>query len=338
MAKMKAVQIDEANGKFENVEREIPQPSKNEVLVKIEACGVCHSDAMVKEGQFPGIEYPRVPGHEVIGHIEKAGDEVKGFEAGQRVGVGWHGGHCFKCDPCRRGDFINCENLQITGISYDGGYAEYMTAPEAALVTISEDLNAAEAAPLLCAGVTTYNSLRNSPAQPGDLVAVLGIGGLGHLGIQYAAKMGFETVAISHGSEKKDLAEKLGASHFIDSSSVDPSEALQKLGGAKTILATAPNSKAISSVVGGLGPNGQLLVVGAAGDPIEVSPMQLIGNKASIQGWASGTPKDSEDTVAFSHLSGVKSMIETFTLEDAEKAYERMMNNDARFRSVLVMD
>lgn len=338
MAKMKAVQISAADGKFENVERDIPEPGKNEVLVKVEACGVCHSDAFVKEGTFPGLEYPRIPGHEVIGHIEEAGDEVNGFKKGQRVGVGWHGGHCFTCESCRRGDFINCENLQITGITYDGGYAEYMTAPEAALVSISEDLNAAEAAPLLCAGVTTYNALRNSLAQPGDMVAVLGIGGLGHLGVQYAAKMGFETVAISHGSEKKDLAEKLGADHFIDSSSEDPAEALQNLGGAKTIIATAPNGKAISSVIGGLGPNGQLLVVGASGDAIEVSPMDLIGNKASIQGWASGTPKDSEDAVAFSHLSGVKSMIETFTLDDTEKAYERMMNNDARFRSVLVME
>ncbi|MDX1629233.1 MAG: alcohol dehydrogenase [Fulvivirga sp.] len=332
---MKAVQIKEAGGDFEVVDRDQPTPADNEVLIKVEACGICHSDMFVKEGAFPGIEYPRVPGHEVIGIIEQAGSQAAGFKKGQRVGVGWHGGHCFQCEPCRRGDFIDCENAKIAGISYDGGYAEYMVAPVEALAAVPDDLKSEEAAPLLCAGITTFNALRNSPARGGDLVAVQGVGGLGHLAIQYAKKMGFEVAAISSTDEKKNLAKDLGADHFI--SGDEPAEKLQALGGARVILATAPSAKAISKVVDGLGIDGQLLIVAAPGEKIEVAPFSLIPGRKSIAGWPSGTAIDSEDTLNFSNLSDVKPMIETFPLEKAAEAYDRMMENKARFRVVLTM-
>ena len=338
MSKMKAMQISRAGGDFELVEKDIPEPGNNEVRIKVITCGICHSDAFVKEGLFPGIDYPRIPGHEVIGLIDKTGRDVTQWKEGQRVGVGWHGGHCFKCDACRNGDFINCENAKITGISFDGGYAEYMVAPAEAVARVPDDLDSAEAAPLLCAGITTYNALRNSSARPGDLVAVLGIGGLGHMGVQYANKMGFHTVAISRGTDKKKLANELGADHFIDSSSTDAADELQKMGGASVILATAPNSKAISSVIGGLKRDGQVMVVGAAGDSIEVSPMALIGGRKSISGWPSGHAKESEETLRFSALKDTLPMIETYPLEKASEAYERMITNKARFRVVLTME
>ncbi|HKJ30296.1 MAG TPA: alcohol dehydrogenase [Balneolales bacterium] len=337
MSTMKAVQISKAGGDFELVERDIPEPYRHEIRIKVEACGICHSDAFVKEGLFPGIEFPRIPGHEVIGRVDKVGADVTQWSEGQRVGVGWHGGHCFECEACRNGDFINCENAKITGISFDGGYAEYMVAPQEAIARIPDELDSAEAAPLLCAGITTYNALRNSEAKAGDLVAVQGIGGLGHLGVQYANKMGFETVALSRGTDKKKLAYDLGARHYIDTDSESAAEELQKMGGAKVILSTAPNSKAITSVLGGLGRDGQLMIVAASGEPVEVSPMMLIGGRKSIKGWPSGHAKDSEDTLNFSALKNTLPMVETYPLEKAAEAYERMITNKARFRVVLTM-
>lgn len=337
MSKMKAVQVSKAGGDFELVEREIPEPAKNEIRIKVEACGICHSDAFIKDGTYPGIEYPRIPGHEVIGRVDKLGDNVTKWKTGQRVGVGWHGGHCSECDACRRGDFINCENAKITGLSYDGGYAEYMVAPQEAVASVPDELDSAQAAPLLCAGITTYNALRNSAAQAGDLVAVQGIGGLGHLGVQFASKMGFETVALSRGTDKKQLAFELGADHYIDTKSDDAAQKLQELGGAKVILAAAPNSKAMSSVIGGLGREGQLMIVAASGEPVEVPPFALIGGRKSITGWPSGHARDSEDTLKFSALKKTLPMVETYPLEKAAEAYERMITNQARFRVVLTM-
>jgi len=334
---MKSAQISRPGGDFEIVEREIPNPDAGEVRIKVHACGVCHSDVFTKEGWWPGIEYPRVPGHEVAGIVDQLGPGVAGWREGQRVGVGWHGGHDGTCLQCRRGDFGNCRNLKISGISYDGGYQQYMVAPVEALTAIPEGLGDVEAAPLLCAGITTYNALRHSGAVPGDLVAVLGIGGLGHLGIQFAAKFGFRVAAIGRGSESEPLARKLGASLYIDNKSTNAAEALQKLGGAQVILATAPSSKAMSDVVDGLAPNGKLMVVGASSDPIQVTPVQLIMGNRTIQGWASGTPTDSEDTLRFAELSGVRPMIETYPLERAAEAYARMMSGDAQFRVVLTM-
>ena len=334
---MKSAQISRPGGDFEIVEREIPNPGAGEVRIKVQACGVCHSDVFTKEGWWPGIEYPRVPGHEVAGIVDQLGPGVAGWREGQRVGVGWHGGHDGTCLQCRRGDFGNCRNLKISGISYDGGYQQYMVAPVEALTAIPEGLGDVEAAPLLCAGITTYNALRHSGAVPGDLVAVLGIGGLGHLGIQFAAKFGFRVAAIGRGSESEPLARKLGASLYIDNKSTNAAEALQKLGGAQVILATAPSSKAMSDVVDGLAPNGKLMVVGASSDPIQVTPVQLIMGNRTIQGWASGTPTDSEDTLRFAELSGVRPMIETYPLERAAEAYARMMSGDAQFRVVLTM-
>jgi alcohol dehydrogenase/propanol-preferring alcohol dehydrogenase len=335
---MKAMQVKQAGGDFEPVDLPVPEPGAGEVRIKVSACGICHSDAFVKEGQFPGIEYPRVPGHEVVGTIDKLGEDVGEWKVGQRVGVGWHGGHCFTCDPCRQGDFIMCEQAKIAGISYDGGYAEYMVAPHEAVAAIPDDLEDADAAPLLCAGITTYNALRNSGAQPGDLVAVQGIGGLGHLGLQYANRMGFKTVAISRGTDKKKLSEQLGADVYIDAAADDPAEALQAHGGAKIILATAPSGKAIESVIGGLGVDGQLLVVAAAPDAFSFSAFSLIMNRSSIKGWSSGTAKDSEETLQFSSLADVRPEIETYPLAQANEAYTRMINNEARFRVVLTMD
>ena len=337
LAPMKVAQISKAGGEFEIVEREIPKAGAGHVLIKVQACGVCHSDVLTKEGLWPGIQFPRVPGHEVAGVIEELGDGVSGWKKGQRVGVGWHGGHDGTCLQCRRGDFGNCQNMKISGISYDGGYQQYMVAPESGLTAMPEGLSDVEAAPLLCAGITTYNALRHSGALPGDLVAVLGVGGLGHLGIQFANKFGYKVVAIGRGSESAALAKKLGASVYIDNKETNPAEALQKLGGAKVILATAPSSKAMSEVINGLGPNGKLVVVGAAFDPIEVTPIQLITGSKSIQGWASGTPTDAEDTLNFSVLTGVRPMIETYPLEKAGEAYARMMSGKAEFRVVLTM-
>lgn len=332
---MKAAQVQEKGGDFKIVELDKPNPAKKQVLVKIEACGICHSDAFVKDGTFPGIQYPRVPGHEVVGIIEEVGDEVDMWKKGQRVGIGWHGGHCFECDPCRRGDFINCQNAQVSGISYDGGYAEYMVAPQEAIAAVPDELSSVEAAPLLCAGITVFNALRNSGIKPGDLVAVQGIGGLGHLAVQYAVKMGMRTVAISHSDNKKELAEKLGAQHFINTNNEDPAKALQKLGGARLILATAPVSSAITAVVDGLGIDGKVLMVAATGEPVEASPMQLLMGRKSLSGWPSGTAKDSEDTLHFSALTGTVPMIEEFPLDKVNEAYDRMINNEARFRIVL---
>jgi len=335
---MRAARVSDAGGDFELVDLPVPTPADDEVRVRVEACGICHSDAFVKEGTFPGIDYPRVPGHEVAGVVDAVGAEVDQWAEGDRVGVGWHGGHCFTCEACRTGDFVNCENGLVTGIHFDGGYAEYMTAPAEAVAKMPDDLSATEAAPLLCAGITTYNALRNQDIQPGDLVAVQGIGGLGHLGVQYAAQMGAEVAALSTSADKEALAHELGAHHFVDASTGDAAEALQGLGGADLILATAPNSAAITDVVGGLGRDGSVVIVAATGEPVEVSPMALIQGRKSVSGWPSGDAQDSEDTLRFSALADVTPEIETFPLEEAAAAYHRMINNEARFRAVLTMD
>jgi D-arabinose 1-dehydrogenase-like Zn-dependent alcohol dehydrogenase len=334
---MMAAQISKAGGDFEIVEREIPKPGAGHVLIKVLACGVCHSDVLTKEGLWPGIQFPRVPGHEVAGVIEELGEDVSGWTKGQRAGVGWHGGHDGTCLQCRRGDFRNCQNMKVAGISYDGGYQQYMVAPVEALTAIPESLSDTEAGPLLCAGITTYNVLRHSGAMPGDLVAVQGIGGLGHLGIQFASKFGYKVAAIGRGPENATLAKRLGASVYIDSKATNAAEALLKMGGAQVILATAPSSKAMSELFNGLGPNGKLMVIGATFEPIEVAPVQLINGSRAIQGWASGTPADAEDTLRFCELSGVRAMIETYPLEKAGEAYARMMSGNAQFRVVLTM-
>jgi D-arabinose 1-dehydrogenase-like Zn-dependent alcohol dehydrogenase len=334
---MKAAQVPKPGADFEIVEREIPSPEAGQVRIKVQACGVCHSDQFTKEGTWPGIQYPRVPGHEVVGLVDELGAGVTEWKNGQRVGVGWHGGHDGTCRQCRRGDFRNCQNLKVPGISYDGGYQQFMVAPAEALVAMPERLGAAEAAPLLCAGITMYNALRHSGAMPGDLVAVLGIGGLGHLGIQFANKFGYKVAAVGRGSENEALAKKLGASVYVDSKSTNAAEALQKLGGAQVILATAPSSKATSEIFDGLGPNGKLMVIGVAFDPIGVTPVQLVTGSRTIQGWASGTSADEEDTLRFAELTGVRPMIETYPLEKAGEAYARMMSGKAQFRAVLTM-
>jgi D-arabinose 1-dehydrogenase-like Zn-dependent alcohol dehydrogenase len=335
MAKMRVVQIPRAGGPLELIERDIPEPRPGWVRIKVEACGICHSDSLVKEGLWPGIEYPRVPGHEVIGVVDAVGEGVKPSKSGQRVGVGWHGGNCGYCDHCRRGDFFACEvALLTTGISFDGGYAEYMVAPAEALAMVPDELSAVDGAPLMCAGVTTFNALRNSGARGGDVVAVLGIGGLGHLGVQFAAKMGFKTVAIARGKDKEAFAKKLGAFHYIDSRASDPAAELNKLGGANVVIATVTNAEAMTAVLGGLAPNGVFIVIGAAG-PISVDPILLITGCRSVKGWYCGTSIDSQDTLSFSALNGVQSMNEVFPLERAAEAYERMMSGKARFRIVL---
>jgi D-arabinose 1-dehydrogenase-like Zn-dependent alcohol dehydrogenase len=335
---MKVVQVTKPGGNFEIVDRPTPQPGRGQVRIKVEACGICHSDLLVKEGYWPGIQYPRVPGHEIAGRVDAVGADVTLWKPGQRVGVGWHGGHCFHCDPCRRGDFIQCKFEKITAISFDGGYGEYTIVPEEAVAAIPEGLPADEAAPLLCAGITTFNVLRHSGATAGQVVAVQGIGGLGHLGIQYARQMGFRTVAIGRGADKKALAKKLGAHEYVDTNEGPPAEALQKLGGANVILATAPDSKSISALVDGLGQSGKLLVIGADQNPLTITPLQLIGPRRSILGWPSGTAKDSEDTMQFSALTGVRPMIERFPLEKAAEAYERMISGKARFRVVITIN
>jgi D-arabinose 1-dehydrogenase-like Zn-dependent alcohol dehydrogenase len=337
MAKMKAVQVPRAGADFELVEREIPRPGAGQVRIRVQACGICHSDTITKEGLLPGISYPRVPGHEVAGVIDEVGAGVKEWKKGQRVGVGWHGGQDGTCLACRRGDFVNCSNGKVCGISYDGGYQEYMVAPVEAVAKMPESLDPAEAAPLMCAGITTFNALRHGGALPSDLVAIQGIGGLGHLGIQFAKKFGYQVAAVGRGSENAELAKKLGADLYIDSAKTEPAAALQELGGAKVILATAPSSKAMSALVGGLAVNGTLVVVGAPADPIEVTPLQLIFGKRRIQGWAAGLPTDSEDTLRFAEMTGVRPMIEKYPLARAAEGYDRMMSGKVEFRGVLIM-
>jgi D-arabinose 1-dehydrogenase-like Zn-dependent alcohol dehydrogenase len=331
---MKAMVVREAGGEFMLEERDVPEPGPGEVRIKVEACGICHSDAFVKFGQFPGLDLPRVPGHEVAGVVDRLGEGVDAFEVGDRVGVGWHGGHCFKCNPCRRGDFINCKNEKICGISYDGGYQEYMVCPSEAVARIPDELSAAEAGPLLCAGITTYNALRNSGASPGDLVAIQGVGGLGHLAIQFSQRMGFRTVALSRGKDKEKLARKLGAHHYVDSAAEDEVQELQKLGGAKVILATAPNAKAIEKVVNGLHGRGTLMLVAAAPEPFSVNAFAMLSGK-TIHGWPSGSAVDSEDTMSFAALTGIRPQIERFPIEGANEAFAKVMENTIRFRAVL---
>ncbi len=336
--KMKVAQIGKAGGDFELVERDIPQPGVGHVRVKVEACGICHSDMLVKDGIWPGLQYPRVPGHEIAGRVDALGDHVTKWKKGDRVGVGWHGGHDFVCEQCRRGDFAMCVNRKITGIDFDGGYAEYVIAPWEALAAIPDELPAEEAGPFMCAGVTVFNALRNAGARPGDVVAIQGIGGLGHLGVQYARRMGFLTVALGRGKDKEPLAKKLGAHRYLDSDVADTVAELQKLGGARVILATAPSAKAISSVVEGLGVNGNLLVPAAPNDPLTVSVLPLINGRRSVSGWYSGTARDSQDTLEFSARSDVHPMIEKFPLGKVAAAYEQMHSGKARFRVVLTME
>ena len=337
MPKLKIAIVPKAGAPFEIQEREIPQPGPGQVRIRVQACGICFSDHLVKDVLWPGLAFPRSPGHEVAGVIAEVGPGVTSWKQGQRVGVGWHGGQDNVCLSCRRGDFGNCAQLKITGIHYDGGYAEYMIAPIEALAQMPDSLDAAEAAPLLCAGVTTYNSLRHNGAMPGDLVAVLGIGGLGHLGVQFAGKFGYRVAAISRGKDSEALAKKLGASIYIDSSATNAAEELQKLGGAQVILATAPSGKATSELIPGLGPRGKLVVLGAGADAIQVPPVQMIMGSKTVQGWASGIPTDSEDTLRFAELTGVRPMIEKFPLDRVNDAFARMMSGKAEFRVVLTM-
>src|SRR5579862_8605579 len=337
LKKMKSAQISKPGGEWELVERDLAEPSPGQVRLKVEACGICHSDVVVKDGLWPGIQYPRVPGHEVAGRIDAIGHGVTGWKPGQRVGVGWHGGHCFACEHCRRGDFAMCANRKITGLDSDGGYAEYMLARQESLAAIPEELPAEEAGPFMCAGVTVFNALRNSGARSGDVVAVHGIGGLGHLGVQYARQMGFETVALGRGKDKESLARKLGAHHYIDSGTADVAAELQKLGGARVILATAPNAQAISSLVDGLSVDGTLLVPAAPAEPLTISVLPLIMGRRSVAGWYSGTARDSQDTLEFSALKGVHPMIEKYSLDRVADAFEQMHSGKVRFRVVLTM-
>lgn len=336
MAKMRVVQAARAGGPLEVAEREIPSPGRGWVRIRVEACGICHSDALVKEGHWPGIQYPRVPGHEVAGVIDGIGDGVSGFKLGQRVGVGWHGGYCGGCAPCRHGDLFACDTQQVTGISFDGGYAEYMVAPVSAVARIPDGLAAVDAAPILCAGITTFNALRHCGARPGEVVAVLGLGGLGHLGVQYAAKMGFHVVVVARGAEKGPLAKQLGAATYIDSQSQDPAAELMRLGGATAILSTVTVADAVNAIQGGLAINGTLMLIGAS-DAVTVSPLTLLSGRRSVKGWYSGTSIDSQEALAFSVQTGVASMNEVYPLERAGEAYERMMSGKARFRVVLTM-
>jgi len=335
MASMRVVQVSEQGGPFELVQREVPTPGSGEALVRVHACGICHSDSFSKTGGFPGMSWPHVPGHEIAGEVAALGEGVKGWEVGQHVGVGWFGGNCGYCRQCRRGDLMNCANMEIPGITIDGGYADYILVKASAMASIPDELSAEEAAPLLCAGITTYNALRHSGAHAGDLVAILGVGGLGHLGVQFAAKLGFDTIAIARGTAKRELALELGARRYIDSTAEDPAAELSKLGGAKVIASTITNAPAMTAVLGGLGVRGKLLVLGASMEPMQIPPVMLIGGSKTIAGHASGHSGDSEDTLDFSALSGVRPIIETFPLEQAEAAYERMMSGDARFRMVL---
>jgi D-arabinose 1-dehydrogenase-like Zn-dependent alcohol dehydrogenase len=337
MVKNLVAQVGKAGGEFELVEREIPAPGAGEVRIKVKACGICFSDHMVKDGAWPGLQYPRVPGHEVVGVIDEVGAGVTEWKKGDRVGVGWHGGHDFVCPNCRRGDFVACVNGAITGFTRDGGFARFMTARHEALAAVPDGLDWAEAGPLLCAGITTFNSLRNSGTRAGDLVAVQGIGGLGHLGIQYASKFGYRVVGIGRGPENAALAKKLGAFAYIDTKATNGAEELKKLGGAKLILATAPNAKSMADLVDGLGVGGKLLIVGAPFEPMEISALQLIMARRAVQGWPGGTAMDSQETLAFSAFAGVKPMIEKFPLEKVNEAYARMTSGKAEFRVVLTM-
>jgi len=332
---MRAAVVPEAGEGFEVVERAVPEPAPGEVRVAVEACGICHSDVFVKDGGYPGVGYPRIPGHEVTGYVDAVGDDVDGWSEGDYVGAGWHGGHCFTCEPCRRGNFVQCANGDITGLTFDGGYAEFTTVPAEALAAVPEDLRAVDAAPLLCAGVTTYNALRNADLQPGDLVAVQGVGGLGHLGIQYARAAGYETVAISRSPDKEEFARELGADHFVNAAETDPAEQLQALGGADGVLATAPSSDAIGSVVEGIGIGGSVIVVGVPGEDVPVNAQHLVGTNGAVEGWSSGDARDSQDTLEFSSLRDISPEIETYPLAEVETAYERMITNEARFRVVL---
>ncbi len=336
--KMKAAQISKAGGDWELVERDVSEPGIGQVRVKVEACGICHSDALVKEGLWPGLQFPRVPGHEIAGRVDAVGTNVTSWAVGQRVGVGWHGGHCFVCEQCRRGDFAMCVNRKVTGIDFDGGYATHVIVLAAALAAIPDDLPAEEAGPFMCAGVTVFNALRNSGARAGDVVAVHGIGGLGHLGVQYARRMGFNTVAINRGKDKEELARQLGAQHYVDATAQDVVAELQKLGGASVILATAPNAQAISGLVDGLAPSGKLLVPAAPLEPLSINVFSLITKRSSVAGWYSGTAKDSQDTLEFSALSGVHPMIEKYPLDKVAEAYEQMHSGRVRFRVVLTLD
>lgn len=335
--RMKAAQVSKAGGDWELVERDAPEPGADQVRVKVEACGICHSDTLVKDGIWPGLQYPRVPGHEIAGRVDAVGDNITSWTVGQRVGVGWHGGHCFVCEQCRRGDFAMCVSRKVTGIDFDGGYATHMIVPAAAVAAIPDDLPAEEAGPFMCAGVTVFNALRNSGARAGDVVAVHGIGGLGHLGVQYARRMGFNTVAINRGNDKEELARQLGAHSYIDATAQDVVAELQKLGGASVILATAPNAQAISGMVDGLAPSGRLLVPAAPLEPLSINVFSLIMKRSSVAGWYSGTAKDSQDTLEFSALSGVHPMIEKYPLDKVAEAYEQMHSGRARFRVVLTL-
>ncbi len=338
MPKMRAVQVPNAKGPFQHVEREIPEPGAGAVRIRVEACGICHSDEYAKEGSRPGITYPRVPGHEIAGVIDALGAGVAGWEKGQRVGVGWHGGHCGSCPSCRRGDFVTCsKGRQITGLTCDGGYTEYMLISAGALAEIPDEITATDAGPLLCAGVTTFNALRNSGARAGDLVAILGLGGLGHLGVQFAAKMGFETVGIARGKDKGPFAKQLGAKHYLDSESQNVAAELEKLGGAKVILSTVTSGKAVNAVLGGLGINGRLILVGNPDQPLDITGRLLIAGRRSVSGWPSGSPIDSADAMRFCALTGIRPMTEIYPLERAPEAYERMQSGKARFRVVLSM-
>ena len=333
---MRAAQVPAGKGAFEIVERPVPEPGPGMVRVKVSASGICHSDSLTKEGLWPGIHYPRVPGHEVAGVVDALGPGVAGVEVGTRVGLGWHGGHCGYCESCRRGDFVTCRTAaQVPGITYDGGHADYVVAPAVALARIPDGLTAADAGPLMCAGITTFNSLRHAGARSGDLVAVLGIGGLGHLGVQFAARMGYETVAIARGRDKEALARQLGAHHYVDSQAQDPARELTALGGARVVLATVTSGKAMTAALGGLAVDGTFVVLGASHEPLEVSPFLLISGRRRVQGWPSGTSADSEDTLAFSARNGIRPMNEVFPLEEAAAAYDRMMSGNARFRVVL---
>ncbi len=332
---MKSIRVEQAKGPFKAFDDKIVEPARGQVRIKVQACGVCHSDSFTKEGAWPGITYPRSPGHEIAGVIDALGEDVGDWKVGDRVGVGWHGGNCFRCDPCRRGDFVNCKFLKIPGISYDGGYAAQVVAPVEALAHVPDSLRPEEAAPLMCAGITTFNALRHSGAGPGDVVAIQGIGGLGHLGIQWASKFGFDTIAIGRGEDKQTLALKLGARRYIDSARQDVAAELMKEGGASAILATAPDAKSFGPLVDGLGVKGRLVIVGASAEPFSVSSLQLIGGQRTITGWPAGTSKDSEDTLKFAAQTGVRAMIETFPIEQAEQAYDRMITGKVRFRAVL---
>jgi len=335
--KARYVQVDKAGAPLKLVTREVQEPGAGEVRVRVEACGVCHSDSITVVGLFPCISYPRVPGHEVVGRVDSVGNNVPQWKAGQRVGIGWYGGHCGGCEPCRRGDLVACQNLSIPGIIYDGGYADYVVAPAQALAAVPESLKSADAAPLLCAGITTFNALRNTGAKPPDTVAILGLGGLGHLGVQFAAKMGFNTVAIARGADKEKFAHELGARHYIDSTGADVAAALQKLGGARVVLATVTDADAMSAAIGGLGYKGEFVILGVPAKPIQAGVLGLIMQRQSIHGWPSGTSIDSEDTLRFSETSGVLPLIEKYPLDRAAEAYDRMMSGKARFRVVLEM-